>query len=83
MPRIHGAEEGEVAQEMFYFDDEGNMFDSDIHEKIIFSADHAQIDETIMAPIRAKYYKKYAAAKPKKRITKPTMPTKPTKPRLE
>ena len=60
MPKIHGAEAGEVAQEFFYTDEEGNIYDADLHNQIIFAADHAQIDETIMAPIRAKYRKKYA-----------------------
>jgi hypothetical protein len=82
MPRIHGAEEGELAREMFYLDDEGNMLDADIHEKIIFAAEFAQMDETIMAPIRARNRAKHAAVKPK-RLTKPTMPTKPMKPRHE
>jgi hypothetical protein len=65
MPKIHGAERGERAQEFFYTDDDGNMYDADLHDPILRGADY-QIDETIMAPIRAKYRKKHAAErKPK------------------
>jgi hypothetical protein len=60
MPKIHGAQEGELAQEMFYTDEAGNMMDADIHNRIIFVGDHCQMDETIMAPIREKYRRRYA-----------------------
>lgn len=64
MPKIHGAEEGEVAQEFFYTDKAGNMKDADLHERILFVGDYCQMDETVMAPIREKYRKMHAK-KPK------------------
>jgi hypothetical protein len=57
MPKIHGAEDGEVAQEFFYESTGGKMKDADLHNRIMFVAEHCQIDETIMAPIRKKYRK--------------------------
>ena len=59
MAKIHGAEKGERAREFFYTDDEGNMYDADLHDPILFGGDN-QIDETIMAPIRKRFQKKYA-----------------------
>ena len=64
MPKIHGGEDGEVGQEFFYRTRGGRMQDANLHDHIIFVAEHAQVDETIMAPIREKYRKKNA--KPKK-----------------
>ena len=60
MPKIHGSEDGEVAEEFFYRGKDGSMKDANLHDRIIFVAEHAQVDETIMAPIREKYRKKHA-----------------------
>ena len=59
MPKIHGAEAGQKAQEFFYQDASGKMHDAALHEPILRSI-HNQIDETIMAPIREKYRKRHA-----------------------
>jgi hypothetical protein len=64
MPKIHGAEAGEVAQEFFYEGSNGNMKDAALHEPILISV-HNQIDETIMAPIRKKYRKMHEKKKAK------------------
>ena len=56
MAKIHGGEDGEVAQEFFYSEKDGTMKDAALHEKILRGI-HNQIDETIMAPIRQKYRK--------------------------
>ena len=66
MPKIHGAEQGERAQEFFYTDANGNMYDADLHDPMLFAGEF-QIDETIMAPIREKYRKKYANPTSKKK----------------
>jgi hypothetical protein len=66
MAKIHGGALGEVAQEFFYTDASGKMYDADLHENMIFAAEN-QIDEQIMAPIRAKYAKKYADVPLKKK----------------
>ena len=69
MGRIHGGALGEKAQEFFYTDDDGEMQDAALHDPILRGADY-QIDETIMAPIREKYRKKYAGV-PLKKKAKP------------
>jgi hypothetical protein len=60
MPKIHGAAEGEVAQEFFYEEGAGKMADADLHNRIMFVAEHCVVDETIMAPIRERYRRKHA-----------------------
>jgi hypothetical protein len=69
MPKIHGAEKGEKAQEFFYREEDGTMKDADLHEPILRGVDY-QIDETIMSPIRTKYRKMYADV-PLKKKSKP------------
>jgi len=66
MGKIHGGALGEKAQEFFYTDAKGNMYDADLHDGIIFTAEN-QFDEQIMAPIREKYRKKYADVPLKKK----------------
>ncbi len=66
MPKIHGAEKGERAQEFFYREADGTMKDADLHEPILRAVNY-QIDETIMSPIRQKYRKRYANVPLKKK----------------
>lgn len=60
MPKIHGAEQGEKAQEFFYEERAGAMADARLHNRIMFVAEHCVVDETIMAPIREKHRRKHA-----------------------
>lgn len=64
MPKIHGAEQGEVAQEFFYEEADGSMGDANLHDPILFGGDHGGIDETIMAPIRKRFHEKYRKMQP-------------------
>jgi len=52
MTKIHGGAPGEVAEEFFYLDDDGNKQDADLHNPILIAE---PIDEKIMGPIRERH----------------------------
>lgn len=54
MTKIHGGKPGEVSNEFFYIDEDGNKRDTELHMPILKAGDDP-IDEKIMAPLRAKY----------------------------